>query len=119
MTGTAMDRQERQFLLTAVWLFMRHGRQDRALGICEALCEDDPRDGASAAAYADILLGVGDARKALDVINSADFESNLSHASAVLETRALLMLGRDSSAKARWARYLESRKGAERKWVQL
>ena len=36
-----MNEDERQFLLTAVWLFMRHGRRDRALGVCEALSEAD------------------------------------------------------------------------------
>ena len=34
-----MPTEERQFLLTAAWLFMRHGRRDRARSVCEALVE--------------------------------------------------------------------------------
>ena len=51
-----MSEDERQFLLTAVWLFMRHGRRDRAIGVCEALYEADPRDGVASAALAELLL---------------------------------------------------------------
>ena len=36
---------------------------------------------------------------------------------AVLETRALRMAGRPLEAQSRWRRYIESRKGSERKWV--
>ena len=42
---------------------------------------------------------------------------SLAHVEAVLETRALKMLGRTAESAARWRRYLASRKGAERKWV--
>ena len=51
-----MTPDERQFLLTAAWLFLRHGQTSRALAVCEALREDDPRDGTAAAALAEILL---------------------------------------------------------------
>ena len=54
-----MPSDERQFLLTAAWLFLRHGQTPRALAICEALREDDPRDGTTAAALAEILLRDG------------------------------------------------------------
>ena len=109
--------EERQFLLTAVWLFMRHGRRERALAVCEALCEADPRDGTAAAAFAELLLDDGRPARALDVLRSADFPPELAHAEAVLETRALAISGRVSEARARWARYLESRKGAARQWI--
>ena len=112
-----MEGDERQFLLTAAWLFMRHGRRDRALGVCEALCEANPRDGVASAALAELLLEEGDAARAVDVLRSADFAPELLHAQAVLETRALRMAGRTAEAQSRWRRYLESRKGAERKWV--
>ena len=112
-----MEEEESQFLLTAAWLFMRHGRRDRAIGVCEALCEADPRDGAASAALAELLLEEGDARRAVEVLRSADFPPELKHAEAVLETRALRMAGRDAEAGLRWSRYLESRKGAERKWI--
>lgn len=112
-----MTSDEKQFLLTAVWLFMRHGQASRARNVCEALLEDDPRDGIVAAALAELLLGSGEARQALDVLRAADFPPELEHAEAVLETRALRLLGRAAEGNARWRRYLESRKGADRKWI--
>ncbi len=112
-----MTTDERQFLLTAVWLFLRHGQGSRARNLCEALLEENPRDGTAAAALAELLLETGDARQALDVLRAADFPSDLEHAEAVLETRALRLLGRVSESSARWRRYLEARKGAARQWV--
>ena len=112
-----MTPDERQFLLTATWLFMRHGRRDRALGVCEALCEADARDGVAAAALAELLLDQGEAARAIEVLRTADFPPDLLHAQAVLETRALRMAGRAAEAQSRWRRYLESRKGAERRWM--
>ena len=112
-----MNPEERQFLLTVMWLFMRHGQPVRARAICEALVEEDPRDGVAAAAFAELLLNDGDARGALKVIHEADFPPRLAHAEAVLETRALRLAGRRAEAESRWRRYLETRKGAERKWI--
>lgn len=112
-----MPSDERQFLLTVVWLFMRHGRRDRALSVCEALVEADPRDGVAASAMAELLLEEGEAARALEVLRGADFPPSLAHAEAVLETRALRRLGRLSDAQSRWNRFLESQKGTERKWV--
>ena len=112
-----MGEEERQFLLTAVWLFMRHGRRDRALGVCAALHEADPRDGVAAVAFAELLLERGDAKMAVRVLRAADVPPELFHAEAVLETRALRVLGKDSEADSRWRRHIESRKGAERKWI--
>ncbi|MBQ1429909.1 MAG: hypothetical protein IIZ06_09620 [Kiritimatiellae bacterium] len=112
-----MTTEERQFLRTAVWLFMRHGRSDRALGVCEALHEADPRDGVAAVALAELLLERADAKRAVDVLREADVPPELAHAEAVLETRALRLAGRTGEADFRWRRYIESRKGADRKWV--
>ena len=112
-----MNEEERHFLLTAVWLFMRHGRRDRAIGVCEGLCEANPRDGVASAALAELLLDEGQAVRALEVLRTADFSPELAHAQAVLETRALRMSGRVAEARSRWHRYLESRKDVERKWV--
>lgn len=112
-----MPEEERQFLLTAAWLFMRHGRRDRALGVCEALYEANPRDGVASAALAELLLENGDAARVIEILRSADFAPELLHAQAVLETRALRMAGRVVEAQSRWHRYIESRKGAQRKWV--
>lgn len=112
-----MPSDERQFLLTAAWLFLRHGQTPRALAICEALREDDPRDGTTAAALAEILLRDGNPARALDTLRDADVPPRLAHAAAVLETRALRALGRAREAAARWTRYLESRKGAARQWM--
>ena len=112
-----MTADERQFLLTAAWMFMRHGQPARARTVCEALVEDDPRSGVSAVALAELLLDAGQSRRALEVLHAADMPESLAHVSAVLETRALSMQGRMAESTARWRRYLESRKGAERKWA--
>ena len=112
-----MDGDEKQFLLTAAWLFMRHGRRDRALAVCEAVCEDDPRDGAAAAALAELLLERGEPGRAVEILRGADFPPELAHAEAVLESRALKLSGNAAAAESRWRRYLESRKGGERKWM--
>ena len=112
-----MPAEERQFLLTAAWLFMRHGRRDRALAVCEAVCEADPHDGVAAAALAELLLERGEARRAVEVLRDADVPRELSHAEAVLETRALRLAGRRVEADSRWRRYLESSKGASRQWI--
>ena len=112
-----MTSDEKQFLLTAAWMFMRHGQFARARNVCEALLEEEPRDGVVAAALAELLLADGEALPALDILRGADFPPDLEHAEAVLETRALRLLGRASESASRWRRYLESRKGAARKWV--
>ena len=112
-----MTSDERQFLMTAAWMFMRHGQRARARIVCEALVEDDPHGGVAAAALAELLLDDGEAARALELLRSADFPSDVGHAQAVLETRALRMSGRAEEARSRWSRYLESRKGAERRWI--
>ena len=91
---------------------MRHGQRNRAKSVCEALSEYYPRDGVVAAALADLLLGEGDAEGAIGVLRSADMPPSLAHAE-----RALRQLGRAAEGNARWKRYLESKKGAARKWV--
>ena len=114
-----MNADERQFLLTVAWMFMRHGQRSRALSVCEALCEEEPRDGVAAVALAELLLddGPSGAQRVLDVLRAADIPPELEHAGAVLETRALRVLGRVAEADSRWHRYSESRKGAGRKWM--
>ena len=112
-----MTPDERQFLLTAAWLFMRHGQRDRARNVCDALVEDNPRDGTVAMALAELLIDDGAAVEAVETMRAADVPESLSHAEAVLETRALRLMGRTSEARSRWRRYLESRKGAARQWM--
>ena len=112
-----MDEEERQFLLTVAWFFMRHGRRDRARWVCEALAEADPRDGVAAVALAELLVEKGLAHRALDILVTADIPPSLAHAGAVLETRALRLEGRKAAADSRWHRYLESRKGESRQWI--
>ena len=112
-----MTNDERQFLLTATWLFMRHGQRARALAVCEALVEENPRDGVAAIALAELLLDGAEAARALDALQDADVPDSLAHVAAVLETRALKMMGRSVESAARWRRYLESQKGAARQWV--
>ena len=112
-----MGEDERQFLLTAAWMFMRHGQRTRALVLCEALCEENPRDGVAAVALTEMLLDAADPVRALEILRGADVPVSLSHVSAVLETRALAMQGRKEESAERWRRYLESRKGSGRKWM--
>ena len=112
-----MTAEERQFLLTAAWLFVRHGQPRRARALVEALTEADPRDGVSAAALAELMLADGEGFDALKVLRSADFPPELARAEAVLETRALAMTGRDAESAKRWKRFLESRKGKGRTWI--
>ena len=113
-----MEADERQFLLTTAWMFARHGQDARARILCEALNEADPRDGIAAAALAELLLTENDAVRALDVLRAADFSAELRRAEALLETRALSMLGRKDEARRRWSRFVESGKGARRSWVK-
>lgn len=112
-----MTDEERQFLLTVAWMFIRHGRRDRARSLCEALIEADSRDGVAALALAEILVSEGDAKAALGVLDSADVPTRLAHAEAVIETRALRLAGRGAEAQSRWRRYLEAQKGADRQWT--
>ena len=64
--------------MTSAWIFMRHGQRSRALALCEALREDDPRDGVAAVALAEqaeanvvakcAVLSEGDANDRDDII---------------------------------------------------
>ena len=112
-----MTADERQLLLTAAWMFMRHGQPMRARAVCEALVEADSRDGVAAVALAELMLNSGEAARAVEVLRTADVPLELAHAAAFLETRALRNDGRDREAARRWSRYIESRKGADRRWV--
>lgn len=112
-----MTAEERQFLLTAAWLFVRHGQPLRARALVEALTESDPHDGVSAAALAELMLAEGEGFEALKVLRAADFPPELARAEAVLETRALAMAGRTAESAKRWKRFLESRKGKGRSWI--
>ncbi len=111
-----MDAEDRQLMLTAAWVFARHGQVARARTLCEALVEDNPRDGVSAAALAESLVEDGEAERALAVLRAADFHGKLTRPAALLETRALRALGRDAEADRRWHRYLDSQE-SNRKWV--
>jgi len=112
-----MESDEREFLFTTAWMFSRHGQRARARALCEALVEDKPRDGVAAAALADLLLADREAEAALRVLHGADFPPELGRAEALLESRALVSLGREREAARRWRRYVEAAKGAARKWV--
>ena len=110
-----MNSDERQFLMTAAWMFMRHGQRPRALAVCEALMEEDARDGVVAVALSGLLLDEGEAARALELLRVAEVPSSLAHAAAVLETGDLRTLGRDAEATDRWNRYVEALKGVARK----
>lgn len=113
-----MDADDRQFLLTTAWLFARHGQPSRARVLCEALVEADPKDGVSAAALAELMLADGEPKRALDVLLSSAFPRELARVEAVLETRALIGVGRGTDARRRWQRYIESSKGKNRTWIK-
>ena len=113
-----MDKEELELIATSAWLFVRHGRADRALPLLEAILEANPTDGVAAAMLAEIFLTRGEAREALATLRAASFPKELARAAALLETRSLITLGRGAEAKNRWSRYLEAAKGANRKWVQ-
>jgi len=112
-----MSDDERQFLLTTAWMFERHGQGVRARILCEALVEDDPRDGVAAAALAELLLEERNAEGALKVVRGASYPKDLERAAAFLETRALALLGRRDEASRRWKRYVAASKGGSRTWV--
>ena len=112
-----MEVEERQLMLTTAWLFARHGQGPRARVLLEAVVEENPRDGVTAAMLADLLLAERQPAAALEAVRSAEFPPNLRRAEALLETRALRMLGRKSEADARWSRFVKSSAGAGRQWV--
>ena len=112
-----MDADDRQLLLTSAWIFARHGQPARARVLCTALVEDDPRDGVSAAALAELLLQDREADAALTVLRAADYPPELERAEALLETRALVQLGKREEADRRWKRFVASQKGRNRSWV--
>ena len=96
---------------------MRHGQPARARTVCEALVEEDARDGVAAVALAELMLDAGEAARAVEVLRAADVPPELMHAAAFLETRALREGGRHREAVPRWSRYIASRQGSERRWV--
>ena len=104
-------------MLTTAWLFARHGQGSRARVLLEAVVEDDPRDGVTAAMLADLLLAEHRPTAALEAVRSAEFPPNLRRAEALLETRALRMLGKEAEADARWSRFVKASAGSGREWV--
>ncbi len=112
-----MDADERQFLLTTAWLFARHGQSHRACVILQAAAEEDPRDGAVAAMLGELLLAEHRPEEALNTLRAGEYPPQLQRAAALLETRALRMLGRDEDANARWHRYVKASQGAKREWI--
>ncbi len=112
-----MDADERQLLLTTAWLFARHGQGQRARVILEAAAEESPHDSVVSAMLAELLLEEHQAEAALDVLRSCEFPQELQRAGALLETRALRMLGRQEEADARWGRFLKASRGADREWI--
>ncbi|GEM_PF-1915437 len=113
-----MASDEDKILLTTAWLFMEHGQQSKAKALCYALNEEYPEDGAIAAFLAQLLLDdAQNPAEALAILRKAVFPAELRRAEALLEARALTTLGRKDEAAKRWQRYLDSRKGPNRKWV--
>lgn len=113
-----IEPDDRQFLLATAWLFSLHGQDDRARALCAALVEADPGDGLAAVALADLMLDAGEAKEALSVLRMTRAPKELSRAAALLETKALSLLGKKTEAARRWSRYVESAKGPARTWVK-
>ena len=103
--------------MTTAWLFARHGQRARARALCEALVEENPRDGVAAVAAAELMLEDGDAESALKTLRRTACPDGLERAAALLETRALVALGRRDEGALCWRRYVTSVSG-ERKWVK-
>ena len=112
-----MDADEKQFLLTTAWLFAKHGQGWRARILLEALMEENAGDGVVAAMLADLLLDEGKPQEALAAVRSCDFPPALQRAGALLETRALRLLGRREEADDRWARFRKASRGNQREWI--
>ena len=54
------------------------------MAVCEAVCEENPRDGVAAAALAELLLDRGDAERALEVLRGADMPAGVTpHGEAI------------------------------------
>ena len=112
-----MDTDDKQFLLTTAWLFAKHGQGWRARILLEALMEVNAGDGVVAAMLAQLLLDEGKAQEALAAVRSCEFPPELQRAGALLETRALRLLGRNEEADARWSRFLKASRGEHREWI--
>lgn len=112
-----MDSEDRSLLITIAWLFARHGQLHRARTICEALVEADPKDGVPALAAAELMLADGDAKTALSALRRTDIPKELTREAAMLESRALALLGRKDESARCWKRYVASSKGEKRQWV--
>jgi len=113
-----MESDEREFLCTTAWMFAQHGQRARARALCAALVEDNPRESVAAAVLAETMLADREPEAALKVLRQADFPPSLERAEALLEARALQMLGREEESRRRWRRYVEAAKGAGRKWIE-
>ena len=113
----AMEREDRSLLMTAAWLFARHGQGARARALCEALVEENPKDGVSALAAAELMLADNDAESALKALRRTVCPRGMERAEALLETRALVALGLRDEGARRWRRYVNSTV-SDRKWVK-
>lgn len=112
-----LGQEDRALLMTTAWLFARHGQSARARALCEVLVEENPKDGVAAIAAADLMLEDNDAPAALKVLRRTECPTGMERAAALLETRALVALGRRDEGAHRWRRYVNS-VSAERKWVR-
>ncbi len=103
--------------MTAAWLFARHGQGARARALCEALVEENPKDGVAALAAAELMLADNDAESALKALRHTVCPRGMERAEALLETRALVALGLRDEGARRWRRYVNSTV-SDRKWVK-
>ncbi len=103
-----MDNESRQILFMLAWLFMQHGREDKAIVLAAALHEADHNDWVSAALFCRLLLGDGRPQEALSAIESVTFPAEERRLRALLEARCLNQLGRAAEAVECWKKFLSS-----------
>jgi len=112
-----MDPDNKQILMMLIWMFMQHGRADKAIVLAQAVHEADPKDALCGAVYARLLLDDVRAEEALAVIRSLEFPEDLRRMQALMEARALVALGRREEGVQVWNRYLTTRKRHARKQI--
>ena len=72
---------------------------------------------ADTADYGVVRIICAEPERAAEVLRAADYPPELDRAEALLETRALVQLGRQRDASLRWRRYVAAQKGGNRSWV--
>lgn len=103
-----MNPDDKQVLLMLAWLFLQHGQADKAAALCDEIHEQEPQNPVAAAILSNIHLQNANPQTALDILRQAQFPEDMARAVALLEGQALMALGRNQEAKARWQKYMST-----------